>query len=379
VVKTLVTLESRSIIYMNITRSATSALVAFAAAALLAACSSAGTQLTSPGSGVGVNPSASHVVGPMGLHGDPGRFYLGVKWMPQHRDHRKSWVDGKPQLLPRLLFAADAGTGDVCVMRLPQMILKGCITGFELPQGMCSDTKGNIYVADTQAQEIYVYSRAMKPVTTIQDTYGFPASCAINPTNNAIAVTNYEDVGSGGVGSVLLYSSPSSSPTQIRNPDGETYAFAGYDTSGDLWVDGTDTSGNFLLSFCGASSCSTITLSGGAIYQAGAVQWDNVRNTWVVFDQYCNNTQSSCSYPVSSSGTLGSPTTYLNFRGTLACDIVQGLIAANGKKYVAGGDNEYCGYADSTFSRWAYTGGGKPTDYETVGVDDPAGVAISTK
>jgi hypothetical protein len=270
---------------------------------------------------------------------------------------------------------------------MPLMTQAGKITGFVNPEGECSDRNGNIYIADEGAENVYKYSRQGSLISVYNDSaYGLPWSCAVDPSTGNVAVTNVFSPG-GGMGNVAIFSSPSSTPTILQNPGQFVYTFAGYDPSGNLWVDGLDsTLSNFILSYCGASSCSTIPISNGTIYGPGAVQWDRVRSTWVVFDADCNNVQSACSYPVnivSSSGELGTATYYLNDKGTdIACDIPQGVVAADhGNRYAAGGDEETaCGGGPNVFARWAYPGGGLPTNH-TIFNDftTPSGAAISNK
>jgi hypothetical protein len=367
------------------TKSAACVLSAFVAAALLAACSSGGTQSASPGSGLGINSSVSHIQAP--LFSDRHNIYMGRGWVRPyfHPDHRKTWISPDVQNAPRLLFAGDASTGDVDIFTMPDMGQKGSISGFSDPEGECSDSNGNIYVTDTGAEAVYKFTRDGTHTMTYDDApYGIsPLSCAVNPTNGAVAVTNLFGL-SGGEGNVAVFASPSGPVTTVQNPDQQYYTFAGYDPSGDLWVDGYTTSLTFILSACGASSCSTIPISGGTIYGAGAVQWDRVRNEWVVFDSICNGVASACSYPIGGSGVLGIPTDYLNYAGSLVCDMTQGLVAADhGNKYAAGGDNESaCAAGDkNTFSRWHYTDGGKPSNHTLPLLDIglPTGVAISNK
>lgn len=325
--------------------------------------------------------NSSQLPGTLGLS-DPGRLYLGVKWKGRiHHDHRKSWMSPDVLKLPRLLFAGEYDTGDVYILTLPDLTEKGLITGFQQPQGECSDKSGNIYIADSGTFTVSKWNREGKELRVYDDTYGYPESCAVNPLNGDVAVTNSYSLG-GTEGEVVIFAAnPSTPPTVVSNPQQFLYNFAGYDPSGNLWVDGlTAPSGDFILSSCGSSSCSTITTSGGTIYFPGAVQWDRVRNTWVVFDQLCNNQEGSCSYPVSGSGVLGAPTNYLDYLGNPACDLVQGVIAANwGHKYVVGGDDDYCGFAENTFSRWMYTAGGDPTNHSLIKLEAPSGAAVSNK
>lgn len=205
--------------------------------------------------------------------------------------------------------------------------MKAIITGFQSPQGECVDRPGNIYIVDAFADTIEEYSRAGEPIATYPNDYGYGVSCAVNPTNGELALTN--DTGfRGGDGQVMIFSNSTSPPTILTNPEQAQYWFAGYDPSGDLWVDGypVDITQNnkFIMSSCNASSCSTVPISNGAINTAGAVQWDSIRGTWTVFDLYCKGEQGSCSYPVSGTGVLGSPTTYTNYNGTVACQNLAG-------------------------------------------------------
>jgi len=371
------------------TKSATYVLSAFVAAAFLAACSSGGTQPASPSSGLGMSSSASHHPGSLGRSG-PGHMYLGVKWRtPKQRNHVKSWISPDVMNSPRLLFAADAGNQVVNIFRMTNhsMDYKGALAGpdpgtrFEYPQGECGDSRGNIYVADTEAQKVYAFTRTGTSAFATYDTaaFGHPASCAWDPSTGNLAVTLLSDTG-GGDGAVLIYSSASQAPTEISNPGQAAYYFAGYSPSGDLWEDGFDSSGNFVVAFCGASSCTTIPISGGTIFYPGAVQFDRVRGEWVVFDQQCNGAQSSCSYVVAGSGALSNRVDYFAHNGSEACDVVQAVIGAdNGNLFAAGGDADTCGNSSASVDRWAYPAGGVPTTHSSEQIIDPSGSAISNK
>jgi hypothetical protein len=343
-----------------------------AAAAVLSACSGGAPQSS------GLTPSA-------GTHGPSyprhrlSDTFAGVKMVGAVRpDHHKSWVSPDVLRAPRLFFASDSGTNDVYVYTMPAMALKGTLTGFSQPQGECADKAGNIWVTNTNAFQVVELSRSGSVMNTISDSYGYPIGCAIDPTNGAIAVADIVSKGSG-AGQVLVYATPSSKPTVLTNPKQHYYYFVGYDPGGDLWVSGRTSKKAYILSGCGASSCGTIPLSGGTIYFPGAVMWDNVAGTWVVFDQSCGGTSAACSYTVNGSGALGTPVTYLNYDGVAVCDLIQATIAAYGQKYVAGGDYEYCGGAASGFNRWSYPAGGTPTNYNASSALLPTGSAISTK
>ena len=135
----------------------------------------------------------------------------------------------------------------------------------------------------------------------------------------------------------------------------------------------------------GSATTQTIALSGGTLHYPGMVQWYNAGNYLALGDQECNGSTESCVYWVSiagSSGTITGTTNLNNSLGNPACDLNQGVIAANGKKYLAGPDyGNNCAELSSVY-RWAYDAGGNPTNVysnTTSGLVEPLGAAISTK
>ncbi|MBV8197609.1 MAG: hypothetical protein JO263_05715, partial [Candidatus Eremiobacteraeota bacterium] len=226
---------------------------------------------------------------------------------PAHRNHAKSWVSPDAKRERQLLFMSDSGREEVDIYSLPGMKLKGRLTGFYNPQGMCSDTSGNVYVTQTNVGEIDKYSHAAVRLARYPDNYGLPDGCAVDPATGNLAVTDFVNVASG-PGEVLIFSSPSSAPKVLTNPGQYFYYFAGYGPHSSLRVSGKDPSGNYMLSRCSATSCTTLSLRGGTLYYPGAVQWDSTHRTWVVFDQLCGNAPAACSYPVSPKGKLGPAT-----------------------------------------------------------------------
>lgn len=297
-------------------------------------------------------------------------------------DYRRSWISPAAKYARDIYFAGDATYDTVRMLRLPDMKLLGTLTGFHGPGGMCSDDKGNVYITtgeQDQVSEVAEYSHTGVLLNSYKDPYGSPTSCAVNPINGDLAVTNNKIGQYNYGGEVLIYSSPSSPPKFRRNPAQMTYSFAGYDSAGDLWVDGfTFYYGQFIVSSCSSKGCKTIHTTGRTIYFAGAVQWDDHARAWIIFDQMCNGDYSACSYPVSSQGVVSSPTMYSNYRGGPACDITQGVIGRG--DFAVSSDLEYCGYAKTSFARWNYPSGGKPTSYSIDRESDafPIGAAISS-
>ncbi len=368
---------------MRISWSRSYALGALAAAALLAGCNGNGGPQASgltPSSGANL-AGYSRDVNPLTQDDSSmSDTFAGVTWNGDVQpDSHQSWVSPDVQRAPRLLFVSDVQTDDVYIFTMPDMNLKGTITGFNQPQGECSDRHGNIYVANTRATEVKEYSRTGTLLNTYPDKQGYPVGCAVDPVNGDLAVTNIRGFRHA-PGQVLIYKSPSSKPSVLTNPKQYSYYFDGYDIYGHLWVDGRDARKNYMLSGCNASRCRTIKLSGGKVYFPGAVQSDQQLFSWVVFDQLCGGKSAACSYWVSDGGALGKSTNYRKYKGGAVCDLIQGVVAAYGMKYTAGADyqSNRCRKGGSYEGRWQYPAGGTPTNY-TTNVSSPVGAAISTK
>ncbi|HZY97561.1 MAG TPA: SMP-30/gluconolactonase/LRE family protein [Candidatus Cybelea sp.] len=355
-------------------------LVPFAAAAILAACSS----------GSGGSPSSSSLT-PVGLapngHGikQPPTVAARPDVAPRP-DHHKSWVAPDIGKAPRLLFIPDYGTGDVYVFTMPAMVLKATLTGFSFPEGACSDASGRIWIADTGASQMLQYSRTGTLLNTISIPGEYPAGCAINYATNDLAVSNIEST-TGGAGSIMIFKNASGSPTTYTNPSFFLYFFVGYDNNGNLFFDGMDsgrTTSYFAELPSGGSNTQLISLSGGTLHVAGFIQWYKIGNYLALGDQQCGGSPSACVYWVTvagSTGTITATTNLSNYQGGQVCDLAEGVIAGNGERYVAGPDYEAtCSFTPTTANRWPYEGGGTPTNYNnTTSFGEPLGAAVSAK
>jgi hypothetical protein len=350
------------------------------AAAIFASCSGGAPQSSIGATGLGTTGLTRALM----MHRGRG-LSAAVQSMNPQPDHDRSWVSPDVKPLHRVLFESDFVRGTVSLYKMPELRIEGVITGFDGPQGECADASGNIWVAVTRAAQIVKLSRAGSILSTLSDPTGYPIGCAVNPSNGDLAVTNIFNP-SLGPGDVLVYPGASGNPTSLSNSAQALYYFAGYDGNGNLMVNGFDTSGNFILSECpaGSSGCSTVTLSGGTVYYPGMVQWSSVNQSWVVGDQLCGNTLTSCLYwyTVSgSAGTITGSTALDNYDGSPVCDVVQAVVAAYGQRYIAAGNIDSCFRRTSSVDRWASPAGGLPTNSnERHGrLGQPTGAAISTK
>ncbi len=294
-------------------------------------------------------------------------------------DRRPTWIS--PELArstSQLLFVSDSGTADVYIYKLPTLKLMATITGFAQPQGECSDGKGNIWVTDTNAKTIYELSHQGRLENELSDGSGYPAACAWDSTTGNLAVSNLFGIASGS-GSILIYKNASESPVSYENPGQYYYNFAGYDTAGNLFFDGRDAKGDFMLSELpkGGGSAKTIALSGGTIYFPGMVQWQPTRRNLIVGDQSCGNLYASCLYTVKitqQGGTIAAETQLRTSTGGSVCDLVQGV---EFNKQIAGSDYDFCGAEPSTTYVWPYPAGGTSVAHNEGTELTPVGAAIS--
>ncbi len=349
-----------------------------AAAALLAACSGGGSPSSALAPSTGMNSSS---VGHVPLLKERVTLTARVS-KPLHVDHRKSWISPDARRAPRLLYISDDGTNDIDIFTLPALAFKGQFTGFDEPQGMCSDASGNIWITNTGTLQIMQLSRTGSLLKTLSDPTGFPVGCAVNKSNNDLAVTNI--IGSpSGDGNLVVYANSTGTPTEYFDPSVFEYFFPAYDNSGDLFVDGEGSSGFALLELpVGSSTLQNVTISGGQLFFPGGVNWDSGNNELVIGDQECNDEASACIYSATVSdfvATITGVTMLSGPSGQSALDIDQWTIGPRGRYVAAGFISESS--IPSGVARWAFPAGGVPTNFNDsdTGLSEPIGSAISNK
>ncbi|HEX3370072.1 MAG TPA: hypothetical protein VHS56_10900, partial [Candidatus Cybelea sp.] len=295
----------------------------------------------------------------MSVHQSLVRFanfpgYSGFKAPAAGVHHVKGFISKGMASQPRLLFVTDYGLGAVYIYSLPKLALMGTITGLSGPQGGCSGKKGNVWITNTNTKQIFEYSRAGTLVNTLTDSAGLPVGCAYDKKTGNLAVSNILSA-SYGAGNVVVYANATGSGTTLSNPAQEEDFFPTYDTSGNLYVDGTSTTGSFILSECasGSSSCTTMSISGASPTFPGGLNWNKKTSSIVIGDQECS--QGSCQYTGTVSGdtvTVTSTTALLSSTGG-TCDVDQAALGPDGK-FIAGGCFSY----PSAAARWAMPAGG---------------------
>jgi hypothetical protein len=262
---------------------------------------------------------------------------------------------------------------------MPDLTLKAQVGGFgnEFMAGECADRSGNIWVTgddEYAGGELIKLAHNGQLLGSIQIYNDQPYSCAVDPTTGNLAVTengyNYYNPGA-----VVIFARARGTGKVITNPQQFFYRFDGYDTSGNLWEDGSGS--GFILSRCSASSCSTIPISGGKIYGAGFVQWAVGQKSWYIGDVACNNLRVFCIYPVSRSGRLRTPIQLSDPQGHSICQTSQAVITSAKSRSLVGSFYDYnCG-GDYGVARWNFPAGGLPTNFTTDVFGE--GAAISYK
>ena len=195
-----------------------------------------------------------------------------------------------------------------------------------------------------------------KVLQTLFLNYTFTSSCGMNTDGDlAVGVLLGNDYGPGG--QVVIFKNAQGTGKVYNTPLDREY-FNGYDSSGNLFADGFDSSSNFMLVELkkGRSTFVTIKTS-NSVQFPGSVQWDGTYVT--VFDQLTSQT-----YRYTVSGTTATLKHTVTYSGASDCAqtwIVKGLI--------------YCGDAgNDNGSVFAYPAGGSAVAVFSGDFDLPLGV-----
>jgi hypothetical protein len=268
---------------MKISSSVQYALGICAAIAMLAGCSSAGSQLPLSPSG----PMQNAVQSGLNTHslGHPAGMITALSGVAKKLDHDGSWMapDAKNN---DLLYISDGGVaGDddfaVYVYSYPDLKLKGKLTGFNDPEGECVDKAGDVWIANVGTSQIIEYAHGgTSPIATLNDPDGYsPLDCAVDNTTGNLAVAN-PWYAPGGPGNVSIYTKAAGTPKSYIVPCMNNPYFLTYDNKSNLFVDGIVSGSCAFSDFMfvelphGSSTFRQIKLAGGCCQIAGGVQRD---------------------------------------------------------------------------------------------------------
>lgn len=167
-----------------------------------------------------------------------------------NRAHRGSWMSPLAKSAGQLVYVSSQATNEVYAYTYPGGKLVGTLAGFARLLGLCSDTKGDVFVVDAGASEIVKYAHGgTAAIASLSDPSQFPYDCAVDPKTGDLAVGNYVTLASNGneePGDVAIYKRAQGMPNfytmpVLSHPEGGPQAtYCGYDDKGNLFVDGIE-------------------------------------------------------------------------------------------------------------------------------------------
>ena len=187
-----------------------------------------------------------------------------------------------------LLYLTSYAESKVKTYDWPRLEQSQTLKGFTQEEGLCSDKKGNVFVANTNADNIEEYAHGgTKPIATLADLpYYFPSSCAVDPVSGDLAVTNLAYYRSGsGTGNLVIFKHAAGRPQPYTIATIFADYMCGYDDRGNLVIDGLSLHGPaaFAILEHGSTKLRTLTLD-HAPSTAGGVQWDEKH--WAIGDGF---------------------------------------------------------------------------------------------
>lgn len=368
---------------MRISRFGSVALGVLAVTGVFTGCVTGGSQ----SGALGHNELIPTQSAAAGIAAVPAGIFKDVITGARAPDHRRPWISKDIESTHKLLFVSDA-IGVVWIYKMPSLEIKGILTGFsEGINGVCADRKGNVWVAMSGFEQMWKLAHDGTIVSILQDTIGIPIACAVDPTTGNLAVSNVGNNNPPPIGgSILVYPRAAGVPTMYYCLSCLiAYGFVGYDTRGNLFVDGKNESNAFALAELpagrgAADQLKALNIEGGTLYAQGMVEWDATGHYLVIGDQLCDNKHAACVYRakiVGSTAKITGRTTLLDSKGNPICDMIQGTLDGDN---IAGSDagNGYCGHPSGT-DLWPFPAGGRATHHNDIYDYQPVGAAISQK
>jgi hypothetical protein len=179
-----------------------------------------------------------------------------------------------------LLYVSESGKDAVGIYSYPQLKRIGALT-VKTPEGLCVNPRSDDVwvVSGPLTNKVTEFTHGgTKPVRVLKIgnslTQYFLNACAVNPTNGDLAVVT--TVSSSNPGGLFVFKHATGTPKFYQDPDISAYAFVGYDSSGDAFVDGTNINdlGRLGELPAGATQMKDVTPKGLKLRFPGGVQYD---------------------------------------------------------------------------------------------------------
>jgi hypothetical protein len=288
--------------------------------------------------------------------------------------HTVSWM-GKSLKQQDLLYVSN-GDGVVNVYRYWQHTLVGVLTDFTSPQGECSDSAGNVYIVDENADKIYEYAHGgTKTIRILDDSPYTPFGCSVDLANGNLAVANYgKDYYYAG--NIAVYRHGKGTPVLYSGADDDHFVSCAYDQRGDLFAVGfygfssyyypdfhylpKNGSQLLLMNLPGPSRSWTW-------YNAQSVGWDGKYWTVLADDTLYRYIINVKAYYVSLTTLSG------GYGIVHEVKFYHPLVKSHSVEVVGAGG----GASKASVDYWNYPAGGGTIGQITKGLDAPYGVAIS--
>lgn len=279
--------------------------------------------------------------------------------MPQTTFRGASWMLPEAKSASQLLYIADYQSNEVSVVKLPQGKLVGTLSGFDGPFGECTDSAGDVFIADLEAAQIWEYAHGAKsPKNILSDRGYYPLGCSIDPTTGNLAVTN--EIATSGPGNIAIYANASGQPKFYSDSGIAQFGFCTYDDAGNLYAGGTGDD-SFAELVKGAKKLTPLSLNVN-IASASPMQWDG-QDLAIV-----DGVPGSLIYRFKISGSSGTEVGLLKLRG-----------ANQIGDFTIQGSTLYAPvYNKNEVQTYAYPRGGKIIQ-TFLGFDDPSATVISTR
>ena len=202
------------------------------------------------------------------LTGAPGAIAQSSR-IATHADRGRSWM--LPEAKSEVLLYATGGCLGTCVFSYPNGKIVGSV--ITAGQSICTDVNGDVFI--TQSDQVVEYAHgATSPVATLSlpglDAWG----CSVDTTTGNLAV-----VFSGSTGNIAIFTGARGNPN-IYGAKVEA-SYCGYDSAGNLFVDGWGSSESVALSELPARTSGFDKLSiDQHVGVPGQIQWDGSYMTW---------------------------------------------------------------------------------------------------
>lgn len=137
-----------------------------------------------------------------------------------------------------LLYVSSGDDLDVHVFSYPSGKPEGRLTGFKMPEGMCVDRAGDVFISDGPPAKIWEYPHGgVKPIAVFYDVPSSnpePVDCSIDPVTGNLAVAN------ANTENVAIFPGAATAAPHLYSEDLFSLFACGYDERGDLFIAGWD-------------------------------------------------------------------------------------------------------------------------------------------